>query len=32
VLDQYQRQLADARNESARIIEEARQTAELAEA
>jgi F-type H+-transporting ATPase subunit b len=28
ILDQYQRQLADARNESARIIEEARQTAD----
>ena len=28
VLEEYQRQLADARNESARIIEEARQTAE----
>ena len=28
VLDEYQRQLADARNESNRIIEEARQTAE----
>ena len=28
VLDEYQRQLADARNEANRIIEEARQTAE----
>lgn len=28
ILDEYQRQLADARNESARIIEEARQTAD----
>ena len=28
VLDEYQRQLADAKNESNRIIEEARQTAE----
>jgi F-type H+-transporting ATPase subunit b len=28
VLDEYQRQLADARNESARIIEEARQSAD----
>jgi len=28
ILDEYQRQLADARNESNRIIEEARQTAE----
>ena len=28
VLDDYQRQLADAKNESSRIIEEARQTAE----
>jgi F-type H+-transporting ATPase subunit b len=28
ILDDYQRQLADAKNESARIIEEARQTAE----
>jgi F-type H+-transporting ATPase subunit b len=28
VLDDYQRQLADARNEAARIIEEARQTAD----
>ena len=28
ILEEYQRQLADAKNESARIIEEARQTAE----
>jgi F-type H+-transporting ATPase subunit b len=28
ILDDYQRQLADAKNESSRIIEEARQTAE----
>ncbi len=28
ILEQYQRQLADARNESARIIDEARQTAD----
>jgi F-type H+-transporting ATPase subunit b len=28
ILEQYQRQLADAKNESARIIEEARQTAD----
>jgi F-type H+-transporting ATPase subunit b len=28
ILDQYQRQLADAKNESARIIEEARQAAD----
>jgi F-type H+-transporting ATPase subunit b len=28
ILDEYQRQLADAKNESSRIIEEARQTAE----
>jgi F-type H+-transporting ATPase subunit b len=28
ILDQYQRQLADAKNEAARVIEEARQTAD----
>jgi F-type H+-transporting ATPase subunit b len=28
ILEEYQRQLADAKNESARIIDEARQTAE----